>query len=205
MQVSFSGLVLSGGRGSRMGGVDKGLVHWHGTSMAEQVCRRLEPLVCEVLVSCNRNQARYAAFATRVLGDTQQDYPGPLMGILQGLRALRGSHLLVVPCDLPAISTALLVGLQSLSRAHPERPVVVRQGAFLQPLVCVLPGALGKVVEAAWAAGERSPAHLWKQLQAVELPCTEDDPQLTNVNTPVVLAAALESVRHNNRSTYAGY
>jgi len=43
MQVNFSGLVLSGGRGSRMGGVDKGLVHWHGTPMAEQVCRQLRP------------------------------------------------------------------------------------------------------------------------------------------------------------------
>jgi len=113
--------------------------------------------------------------------------------------------LLVVPCDLPAISTALLVNLQSLSRANPERPVVVRQGAFLQPLVCVLPGSLCEVVEAAWAAGERSPAHLWQQLQAVELPCAEADPQLTNVNTPVVLAAALDPGRDNQRSTYAGY
>nr|MBP8202556.1 NTP transferase domain-containing protein [Pseudomonas sp.] len=60
MQVSFSGLVLSGGRGSRMGGVDKGLVLWQGLPMAEHVCRQLTPLVAQVLVSCNRNQALYS-------------------------------------------------------------------------------------------------------------------------------------------------
>lgn len=191
MQAIFSGLVLSGGRGSRMGGVDKGLVHWHGTPMAEHVCRQLTPLVCEVLVSCNRNQQHYATFATHILGDTLSDYPGPLAGILAGLHAMRGSHLLVVPCDLPAISRALLIDLQTLSQLHPSRPVVVRQGARLQPLVCILPQALKEAVQSAWDKGERSPNRLWQHLQAVELACAEDDPQLINVNCPAVLAAAL--------------
>lgn len=191
MQVSFSGLVLSGGRGSRMGGADKGLVLWRGTPMAEQVCRQLRPLVCEVLVSCNRNQEQYSAFATHTLGDALSDYPGPLAGIVVGLRAMRGSHLLVLPCDLPAISSTLLEDLLALSRQHPDRPVVVRQGAHLQPLVCVLPRTLKEAVEMAWDQGERSPNRLWQALQAVELPCAEDDPQLINVNSAAVLAAAL--------------
>jgi len=205
MQQNFSGLVLSGGRGSRMGGADKGLVPWHGIPMAEHVCRQLRPLVCEVLVSCNRNQEQYSAFATQVLGDTLSDFPGPLAGIVVGLRAMRGSHVLVVPCDLPAIGSALLADLQTLSRQHPDRPVVVRQGARLQPLVCVIPRSLQEAVEMAWEQGERSPYRLWEHLQAIELPCAEDDPQLINVNSPAVLAAALEPGSQNTRRTYAGY
>jgi molybdenum cofactor guanylyltransferase len=190
MQMSFSGLVLSGGRGSRMGGADKGLVHWRGMPMAEHVCRQLSPLTCEVLLSCNRNQAQYSVFATQILGDAQSDYPGPLAGIVTGLRTMRGSHLLVLPCDLPAITSALLAGLQRLSRQYPERPVVVRQGAGLQPLVCVVPRELKEAIELAWDQGERSPNRLWQQLQAVELACAEDDPQLINVNSLDILAAA---------------
>ena len=69
MRERFSGLVLSGGQGRRMGGVDKGLVQWCGMPMAERVCRQLRPLVSELLVSCNRNPERYAAFCDRTLAD----------------------------------------------------------------------------------------------------------------------------------------
>ena len=204
MQVSFSGLVLSGGRGSRMGGVDKGLVLWQGLPMAEHVCRQLTPLVAHVLVSCNRNQALYSRFAVQLVADTLSDYPGPLAGILVGLQAMHSSHLLVVPCDLPAISAELLRALQALSAQHPERPVVVRQGDRLQPLVCVIPRSLTATIETAWAHGERSPNRLWQQLQAVELVCAADDPQLININSPDLLAAALTPCTQNTRRTYAG-
>jgi molybdopterin-guanine dinucleotide biosynthesis protein A len=203
MQASYCGLVLSGGRGSRMGGVDKGLLLWHGIPMAEHVCRLLRPFTCEVLVSCNRNQEQYGTFATRLLSDPLNDYPGPLAGILAGLRAMNSSHLLVLPCDLPAISHALMNDLKALSQQHPDRPVVVRQGVGLQPLVCVLPHSIKEAVESVWAAGERSPGRVWQQLQAVELHCAEDDPQLININYPALLAEALEPCTQNTRRTYA--
>ena len=67
---------------------------------------------------------------------------------------------------------------------------MVRQGAGLQPLVCVVPRELKEAIELAWDQGERSPNRLWQQLQAVELACAEDDPQLINVNSLDILAAA---------------
>lgn len=186
----FSGLVLSGGQGRRMGGADKGLLTWCGLPMAEHVCRRLRPLVAELLVSCNRNPERYQAFCDRTLADADADYPGPLAGILRGLREMRGSHLLVVPCDLPAIGAELLEALQRMALDEPQQIVAVRQGAFLQPLVCVVPRCRVAEVEQAWQAGERSPNRLWQRLGVLELLCGADDPQLANLNCPEALNAA---------------
>lgn len=190
MVEGFSGLVLSGGQGRRMGGADKGLLTWCGLPMAEHVCRRLRPLVAELLVSCNRNPERYQAFCDRTLADADADYPGPLAGILRGLREMRGSHLLVVPCDLPAIGAELLEALQRMALDEPQQIVAVRQGAFLQPLVCVVPRCRVAEVEQAWQAGERSPNRLWQRLGVLELLCGADDPQLANLNCPEALNAA---------------
>lgn len=190
MRLSYSGLVLSGGRGSRMGGIDKGLVLWHGVAMAEHVCRQIMPLVSEVLLSCNRNQDQYALFATQILSDSSSDYPGPLAGIVAGLRAMKTSHLIVLPCDLPAISRTLVADMKALSQQNPDKLVVVRQGDRLQPLVCILPRTIKEAVEDAWSGGERSPNRLWQCLGAIELACSKDDPQLINVNSPAILTAA---------------
>lgn len=184
MREGFSGLVLSGGQGRRMGGLDKGLLPWRGLPMAEHVCRQLRPLVAELMVSCNRNPERYAAFCDRTLADTDAGYPGPLAGILRGLREMRSSHLLVLPCDLPAIRTELLEALQRMALGEPQQILAVRQGAFLQPLVCVVPKCRAVAVEQAWQAGERSPSRLWQRLGALQLACSADDPQLANFNCP---------------------
>jgi len=195
MQDWCSGLVLSGGQGARMGGEDKGLLDWCGRPMAEWVCLRMRPLVGELAISCNRNSTRYAAFCKRTLGDSQAGHAGPLAGILAGLRNMCGTHLLVAPCDLPAIDRELLGELQRLALERPERIATVRQGERLQPLLCVLPRVLLAAVEAAWSAGERSPQRLWLRLGVSELRCREDDPRLLNFNCPEVLLAARQSAQ----------
>lgn len=193
MREWFTGLVLSGGQGSRLGGVDKGLVPWCGMSMAESVVRQMRPLVGELIISCNRNVTRYAALCDRTLSDDQAGYLGPLAGILAGLRNMRGTHLLVAPCDLPAVESELLEKLQLLALALPGQIAVVRQGERLQPLLCVLPRTLLADVEQAWAAGERSPSRLWQRIGTCELACREDDPRLLNFNCPEVLLVARQS------------
>lgn len=193
MREWFTGLVLSGGQGSRLGGVDKGLVPWCGRPMAEWVVRQMRPLVGELIISCNRNVTRYAALCDRALSDDQAGYPGPLAGILAGLRSMRGTHLLVAPCDLPAVESELLEELQQLALARPGQIAVVRQGERLQPLLCVLPRTLLVDIDRAWLTGERSPCRLWQRLGICELACREDDPRLLNINCPEVLLVARQS------------
>ena len=101
----ITALVLAGGRGSRMGGVDKGLQKFRDTPMALNALLRLQMqeggLVGELMVNANRNLAAYEAFGHPVWPDTLPDYAGPLAGFLTGLSHCETPYLLTVPCDTP--------------------------------------------------------------------------------------------------------
>lgn len=99
--ADITGLVLAGGRGSRMGGVDKGLQLLRGRPLVEHALRRLAPQVATVAVSANRHLAVYESFSTSVLSDPFGDFAGPLAGVLAGLQRCRTPYLATVPCDTP--------------------------------------------------------------------------------------------------------
>ena len=79
-------LILAGGRGQRMGGRDKGLVDWQGEPLVAHVQRVVRPLSDDLVISCNRNQQAYRAYADQLVGDAEADYPGPLAGVIAGLK-----------------------------------------------------------------------------------------------------------------------
>ena len=97
----ITGLVLAGGRGSRMGGVDKGLQNFNGSPLALHAVLRLGMQVGEVMVNANRNLAAYESFGTPVWPDADSSYAGPLAGFLTGLERCETPYLLTVPCDTP--------------------------------------------------------------------------------------------------------
>ncbi|HYP85781.1 molybdenum cofactor guanylyltransferase MobA [Variovorax sp.] len=99
--ADITGLVLAGGRGSRMGGIDKGLKPFHGTPLALHALLRLGPQVGSLLVNANRNLAAYESFGAPVWPDGLADYAGPLAGFLVGLEHCETPYLLTVPCDTP--------------------------------------------------------------------------------------------------------
>ena len=107
----ISGLVLAGGRGSRMGNVDKGLQPFRSKTMVEHVLARLRPQVGPVAISANRNLDAYRAFDVMVLPDEMADYPGPLAGLEAGLRHCATPYLLAVPCDSPFLPDDLAARL----------------------------------------------------------------------------------------------
>lgn len=123
-RASTIGLILAGGRGTRMGGRDKGLQLLHGRPLVEHVTQRLRPQVSHLMISANRHVDQYARFADQVLTDTTPDFPGPLAGILEGLYALerqapRHDALLVAPCDSPFVPLNLAQRLaQALEVTH---------------------------------------------------------------------------------------
>jgi len=107
----ISGLVLAGGRGSRMGNVDKGLQPFHSSTMVEHVLARLRPQVGPLAISANRNLDTYRAFGAMVLTDEMADFPGPLAGLETGLRHCATPYLLTVPCDSPFLPPDLAARL----------------------------------------------------------------------------------------------
>lgn len=107
----ITGLVLAGGQGSRMGGLDKGLQVFEGVPLALHAAQRLAPQVGPLLLNANRHLDQYAAFGWPVHADTLPDYPGPLAGLLTGLTHCTTPWLATVPCDSPAFPHDLVARL----------------------------------------------------------------------------------------------
>jgi molybdopterin-guanine dinucleotide biosynthesis protein A len=97
----ITGVVLAGGRGSRMGGVDKGLQNFNGIPLALHTLMRLNPQVGAAMVNANRNLAAYESFGAPVWPDVIADYAGPLAGFLTALERCETPWLVTVPCDTP--------------------------------------------------------------------------------------------------------
>ncbi|WP_187322916.1 molybdenum cofactor guanylyltransferase MobA [Paracidovorax avenae] len=102
-RADIAGIVLAGGQGARMGGLDKGLQPFRGRPLAAVALERLRPQAApgKLSVSANRHLDRYAAFGIPVLGDALPGHPGPLAGLLAGLQWCDAPWLLAVPCDTP--------------------------------------------------------------------------------------------------------
>lgn len=179
-------LLLAGGRGSRMGGNDKGLIDWRGKPLIAHLHALVRPLSDDLIISCNRNQPRYRGYADYLVGDAEPDFPGPLAGIRAALAVARYPYLLILPCDAPLVDLALLQALRAIA-AQDERPCMVRQAGQWQPLHSILPRRLAPVLESAWEDGERSLRQFLLQHQVEALECAADDPRLANLNTPDML------------------
>jgi len=182
----ITGLILAGGRGLRLGGVDKGLQTWRGRALVDHARERLAPQVREVMVSANRNTADYAARGVRVLADACGDFPGPLAGFLAGLRAASTPWVAVVPCDCPRLPPDLVARLAlGLGEA---RGAVVQRGR-IEPVCCLLSTALAGDLDRYLADGGRK-VQQWVARHAVAVPFDRenDADAFINVNTPEDLA-----------------
>ena len=123
---TLSAVILCGGAGHRLGGTDKGLLPWNGTSLAAIATAKLRPICAELLISCNRNEEFYRGFGLplvrdeRAAADGEPDYPGPLGGVLAALRSCCQPQLLVWPVDCPLLPAALAEQLTERLRQQPE-------------------------------------------------------------------------------------
>lgn len=126
----ITGLILAGGRGSRMGGVDKGLQMFNGVPMAMHALMRLSPQVGHMLINANRNLAAYESFGVPVVVDSVPDFAGPLAGILAGLEQCQTPYLLTAPCDSPFVPVDLAA---TLSKALVEAGARIAMPVTLEP------------------------------------------------------------------------
>ena len=137
-----TGLVLAGGRGSRMGGVDKGLQPHLGMPLAMHALLRLAPQVGETMINANRNLAAYESMGAPVWLDALADYPGPLAGFLAGLEHCSTPYLATVPCDSPLFPEDLVARLAAgLEAADAEIAIAATRedGELrLQPVFCLM-------------------------------------------------------------------
>ncbi|SAL33904.1 molybdenum cofactor guanylyltransferase MobA [Caballeronia concitans] len=187
---SITGLVLAGGRGSRMGGVDKGMQPYGGEPLALHVLRGLQPQVGAMLVSANRNANAYAQlaapFGARVIADKLADYPGPLAGIAAGLRAARTPFVLTAPCDAPFVYARLgAVLAQALEEAQADIAYAATtepSGERMpHPVFALVRASLADDLDAWLASGERKVRAWYERHKAVQVPF-DDDRAFYNIN-----------------------
>jgi molybdopterin-guanine dinucleotide biosynthesis protein A len=143
----ITALVLAGGRGTRMGGVDKGLQTFNGTPLALHTLLRLQMqqggLIGEVMINANRNLAAYEAFGAPVWPDSLPDYAGPLAGFMTGLERCETPFLMTVPCDTPLFPPDLAVRLaDALGRENADIAMAAARDEDgqirTQPVFCLL-------------------------------------------------------------------
>jgi molybdopterin molybdotransferase len=183
---SISGLILAGGRGTRMGHVDKGLQAFGGSTMVANVLARLQPQVATLAINANQNQGTYAAFGVPVWPDDTPGFAGPLAGLEAGLRRCATSYLLSAPCDspfLPAdLAERLYAGLQSQD-ADLALAVTEENGRRQpHPVFCLLKTSLLPVLSEYLGSGGRRMDGWYGQIKVAEV-LFEDADAFRNINT----------------------
>lgn len=180
----ITGVILAGGRGSRLGGVDKGLVRLLDRPLVEYVIDALRPQVAGLLISANRNQEIYESYGFPVIADATDDYDGPLAGILSALRAVTSPYVLIVPCDAPSLPSDLAARLAvALVREKAAASTVVLDGR-LQPVFALLRCTLAGDLEQYMAHGGRGTGEWMLRHQAAQVDFSDAAEAFVNINTP---------------------
>jgi len=185
-QTDITGLVLAGGRATRMGGLDKGLQPYQGLPLVRHVLNRLTPQVASVMINANRNLTEYEAMGVPVWPDELPDFPGPLAGMLAGLGHCRTPYLATVPCDSPLLPMDLVARLTAgLVQDDAEMATAyTREGGqlFPQPVFCLMKVSLLDRLRAFIQSGERKTG-AWPRSQHNAQVIFEQAAAFMNINT----------------------
>lgn len=188
-------VILAGGQGRRMGGVDKALVPLAGRPLIAHVLDRLEPQVDTVLISANGDPDRFAPFGCRVVADDGSR--GPLSGILAGMRVaaeLGATHLVSTPVDTPFLPGDLVPRLLLAAEESAEGLAMAADDSGDHPATALWPVGLAPALVAFLDAGETRVLRFAEAHGVVRAPFP-DPRAFANLNTPDELAAAEALIR----------
>ncbi|MFT4719514.1 MAG: molybdopterin-guanine dinucleotide biosynthesis protein A [Candidatus Azotimanducaceae bacterium] len=184
----ITGLILSGGKGTRMNGQDKGLVLFRRRPLISHVIDRIKPQVHHLLINCNRSHDQYRALGCPIITDTgtdtdtqsKNDFQGPLQGILSMATQFReqtpaleqNEYCMIVPCDMPFLPTDLVDRLQHAIKGHAA--AYASTASQVQPLVLLLRPQLLKTIPGYLSLGGRSVMGWLQNVDAITVSFTPD-------------------------------
>ena len=184
----ITGLILAGGRAQRMGGIDKGLIPFHGKPLIESAIAKLKPQVQTIVINANRNITKYATYGYPVVMDETPDFSGPLAGFSVGLKACKTPYLLTSPCDSPLLPNNLAELLAAEMESGDFQLVYVSSKeadgkVWAQPVFCLMRSNLESSLNQFLQKGDLKIDHWFKELRTSTV--VFDDPLVfANVNTP---------------------
>jgi molybdopterin-guanine dinucleotide biosynthesis protein A len=193
----ITGLILAGGRAQRMGGIDKGLIPFHGKALIESAISRLKPQVSTILINANRSITKYSHYGYPVLMDETPDFSGPLAGFSVGLKHCKTPYLLTSPCDSPLLPTDLAIRMAAQLEDNDLELVFASSKEddgkiWSQPVFCLMKSGLKNSLDAFLSKGDLKIDRWFKELRSGAV-VFENPQAFANVNTPEELAA-LEKV-----------
>ena len=184
----ITGLILAGGRAQRMGGIDKGLIPFHGKPLIESSLARLKNQVASILINANRNITKYASYGYPIIMDETPDFSGPLAGFTAGLKECKTPYLLTTPCDSPLLPTDLGTKLATeMERGNFQLVYASSKETdgkvWAQPVFCLLRADLQGPLESYLQKGDLKIDHWFKELRCSTV-VFDDAQAFANVNTP---------------------
>jgi molybdopterin-guanine dinucleotide biosynthesis protein A len=185
----ITGVILAGGQGRRMGGVDKGLKVLRGKPMVAWVIERFAPQVAEILINANQNLPIYGGFGYRVIPDEIGGFAGPLAGLHRGLSEAKHDLVATTPCDSPFLPADLIGRLHAALETNNADLTVAKTGDQPHPVFClcrksVLPGLTDFL-----AGGGRKIDAWYSSLKIVEVLFDDNPDAFSNINTEDELRA----------------
>ncbi|MFC7515582.1 molybdenum cofactor guanylyltransferase MobA [Herbaspirillum sp. GCM10030257] len=182
----ITGLILAGGRGSRMGSVDKGLQNFRGVPMVLHVIMRLSPQVGALMINANRNLGPYEGFGLPVWPDQLTGFEGPLAGLQTGLSQCDTDYLVTAPCDSPFLPQDLVERLfRALTDNDADLAVAVTEEEGRRqphPVFCLMKASVLPNLTAFLQLGERKIDKWYRSLKFVEV-MFPDETAFRNINT----------------------
>ena len=184
----ITGLILAGGRAQRMGGIDKGLIPFHGKPLIESAIARLKSQVGPILINANRNITKYATYGYPVIVDETPDFSGPLAGFSAGLKTCNTPYLLTSPCDSPLLPIDLGIKLAAEMERGDFQLVYASSNeadgkVWAQPVFCLMRASLLESLEAFLQKGDLKIDRWFKELHSSTV-VFDDVQAFANVNTP---------------------
>lgn len=179
----ITGVILAGGQGRRMGGVDKGLRVLQGKPMVAWVLERFAPQVEEILINANQNHEQYARFGHAVVSDEIGGFAGPLAGLERGLARARHELVATVPCDSPFLPEHLVRDLQRALTMRGAQLAVAKTGDQAHPVFCLCRRELHAHLVDFLRSGGRKIDTWYAGLKIVEVPFDDEADSFSNINT----------------------
>lgn len=195
--MPISAVILAGGRATRMGGVDKGLVQLQQKPLIQHVINRLIPQVDELIINANREIAQYQALGYAVLQDEIADYIGPLAGMSLGLKHAKHDYLLSVPCDSPLLPLDLAQRLMASLLINNADIAVATSNGDAHPVFCLCKKTVLKSLEDYLANGDRKVSAWQKSQHYIEIDFSDCIDAFINLNTFEDLTALELKLSHD--------
>ena len=188
--ADVTGIVLAGGMGRRMGGVDKGLVLLSGQPMVAHVLARLAPQVGALVINANQNPERYAAFGHTVVPDDVGGFAGPLAGLHAGMSRATTPYVATAPCDSPFLPDDLVARLAAGMTRERAQLAVAYTFAQPHPVFALVERSVFPHLTAFLRDGGRKIDAWYATLRVVAVPFDDEEAAFRNINTADELAAA---------------